>query len=250
MLIISLQRQEAGAAIEEEEEEEEGSQPASQRTAGPVRALVPPLQLPQLEAPQQQEQAAPFRPSATRRLGAQDRQDESGDKPVFGRRELHLQGGKCMQSRGGAMQHFCAVAPQPAETSSLCSSQWEDCGAAAPPTSLAPLLVALSKAGTAWADRVALFQSVQGALQQSGATQAAAADVASNADRLMAALLDGCSDAHFRVAGAALAALGEGLAGPCSRIFEPQLDRIMTTLFARWVWGSECARIRFAFMSQ
>ncbi len=84
---------------------------------------------------------------------------------------------------------------------------------------------------------MALFQSVQAALQQSGASQAAAADVACNADRLMAALLEGCSDAHFRVAGAALAALGEGLAGSSSRIFEPQLDRIMTALFARWVWA-------------
>lgn len=83
--VLPLQRQEAGAVIEEDEEE--GSQPAgeaaaaSQRTAGPVRALVLPLQLPQApEALQQQEQAAPVRPLATRRLGGQERQaDESGE---------------------------------------------------------------------------------------------------------------------------------------------------------------------------
>lgn len=80
---------------------------------------------------------------------------------------------------------------------------------------------------------MALFQSLEAALQQSDTSQAAAADVASNADRLIAALLEGCSDAHFRVTAAALAALGGGLAGSSSRIFEPQLDRIMTTLFAR-----------------
>ena len=131
--------------------------------------------------------------------------------------------------------HACICSPA-AEASSLCSSQWEEGHlAAAPATSLAALLGALGKAGTAWADRVSLYQAVQGALQQSGVSQAAAAEVASNADRLIAALLEGCGDAHFRVAAAALAALGEGLAGPSSRIFEPQLDRVMTTLFARWV---------------
>lgn len=85
-----MQRQDAGLAIEEDEEE--GSQPgaaaavaASQRAAGPVRSLVPPLQLPLvLEATQHQEQAAaPVRPLATRRLGSQDRQaDESGEHTV------------------------------------------------------------------------------------------------------------------------------------------------------------------------
>lgn len=84
-----MQRQDAGLAIEEDEEE--GSQPgaaaavAAQRAAGPVRSLVPPLQLPLvLEATQHQEQAAaPVRPLATRRLGSQDRQaDESGEHMV------------------------------------------------------------------------------------------------------------------------------------------------------------------------
>lgn len=134
---------------------------------------------------------------------------------------------------------LCPTHPSthPAEVSSL-SSGWEEGGlGAAPAASLAPLLAGLGKAGQAWGDRVALFQSVQAALQQSGASAAAAADVTSNADRLVAALLEGCGDAHFRVAAAALTALGTGLSGPCSRLFEPQLDRIMTLLFARWADG-------------
>jgi hypothetical protein len=69
-------------------------------------------------------------------------------------------------------------------------------------------------------------------MERSG-SHSVAADVASNADRLVASLLEGAGDAHFRVAAAALAALGEGLASPCTRVFEPQLDRVMTALFAR-----------------
>ena len=80
-----------------------------------------------------------------------------------------------------------------------------------------------------------MFQVVQATLEQSGNSHVVAADVTSNTDRLVAALLEGCGDAHFRVAAAALAALGVGLASPCSRAFEPQLDRVMTALFARWV---------------
>lgn len=122
--------------------------------------------------------------------------------------------------------------PRCAEASSL-SGGWDD-GGAAPAASLAPLLAALGKAGVGWSDKVSLFQQVQAALQQSGASPHLAADFASNADRLVAALLDGAGDAHFRVAAAALAALAAGLASPCSRLFEPQLDRVMTALFARW----------------
>jgi hypothetical protein len=81
---------------------------------------------------------------------------------------------------------------------------------------------------------VAAFSDVQAALEQCGASQAAAADLASNADRLVAALLDGIGEAHFKVAAAALAAAVAGLAGPCSRLFEPQLDRLMVALFARY----------------
>lgn len=106
-------------------------------------------------------------------------------------------------------------------------------GLPAPPASLAPLLAVLGKAGAGWSERVASFQALQAALQHCGDSHAAAADVASNADRLSAALLEGCADTHFRVATAALAALGAGLAGPCSRLLEPQLDRFMTALFAR-----------------
>ena len=111
------------------------------------------------------------------------------------------------------------------------SSGWEE--AACPPASLAPLLAGLGKPGVGWADKVALFQAVQAAMQQSGSSHSVAADVASNADRLMAALLEAAGDAHFKVATAALAALAAGLASPCSRLFEPQLDRVMTALFAR-----------------
>lgn len=149
---------------------------------------------------------------------------------------------------GMVAQHIChlstslvvhcwssAVPPCPAESGSLCGS-WEEgggaaCGAVA--ASMGPLLAGLSKAGVAWADKVALFQSVEAALLQSGASQHLAADVASNTDRLVAALLEGVGDAHFRVAAAALAALAAGLASPCCRLFEPQLDRVMTALFAR-----------------
>lgn len=117
----------------------------------------------------------------------------------------------------------------------MTSSQWEEAygGCGTPTVSLVPLLASLGKAGVGWADRVALFQSVQAALQQSGVNAHAAADVASNADRLVPVLLEGSGDAHFRVAAAALAALGEGLGGAASRVFEPQLDRVMTALFAR-----------------
>ena len=123
--------------------------------------------------------------------------------------------------------------PVPAAASSL-SAGWED--GSAPPASLAPLLASLAKGGGGdWADRVAALQAVQGALQQAGSSQLLAADVASNADRLLAVLLENAGDAHFRVSAAALGALGAGLAGPCSRLFEPQLDRVMTSLFVRWV---------------
>jgi hypothetical protein len=124
----------------------------------------------------------------------------------------------------------CLSACLSAEVSSM-SSGWEE--AACPPASLAPLLAGLGKPGVGWADKLALFQSVQAAMQQSGSSHSVAADVASNADRLMAALLEAASDAHFKVATAALAALAAGLASPCSRLFEPQLDRVMTALFAR-----------------
>lgn len=40
-------------------------------------------------------------------------------------------------------------------------------------------------------------------------------------------------DAHFRVAAAALEALGAGLAGKGAKLFEPQLDRLMPALFIR-----------------
>lgn len=125
--------------------------------------------------------------------------------------------------------------PPAAEVSSL-SSGWEDASGACagPAASLAPLLAQLGKAGQGWADRVAAYQAVQAALGAAGASQAVAADVASNADRLVAALLEGAGDAHFRVASAALGALGAGLGGAAARLFEPQLDRVMTALFARW----------------
>lgn len=130
-----------------------------------------------------------------------------------------------------------ACLPRPAtircaEVGSL-SSGWDE-GGGAPAASLASLLGALCKPAVAWSDKVSLFQQVQAALQQAGSAPHLAADCASNADRLVAALLEGSGDAHFRVAAAALAALAAGLAGPCSRLFEPQLDRVMTSLFARW----------------
>lgn len=127
--------------------------------------------------------------------------------------------------------------PRPADTASQRSgSGWEEPAGPPPPASLAPLLGSLGKAGAGWADRVAAFRALQdllGALQQAGAGSALAAEVASNTDRAVAALLEGAGDAHFRVAAAALGALHEGLQGPCSRLFEPQLDRIMPALFAR-----------------
>ncbi|KAL4420688.1 hypothetical protein ABPG75_010344 [Micractinium tetrahymenae] len=186
----------------------------AQRSA--LRAPLPPLQLSQLPAegmPQQQEpheqaggQAG--RPTTARRLGALERQASS--------------------------------IPEDTEASSL-SSGWDE-GGVAPAASLAPLLAALGKPGVAWSDKVCLFQQVQAALQQSGGSSNLAADCASNADRLVAALLEGSGDAHFRVAAAALAALAAGLASPCSRLFEPQLDRVMTALFARVVDPKEHIR--------
>lgn len=53
------------------------------------------------------------------------------------------------------------------------------------------------------------------------------------AERLVAVLLDGAGDAHFKVATAALQAMAAGLGGASSRVFEPHLDRIMPLLFAR-----------------
>jgi hypothetical protein len=107
-------------------------------------------------------------------------------------------------------------------------------GPAASPTaaSLAQLLAGLGRAGAGWSHRLEVYQAVGATLAQSG-SPAVAADVASNIDRLVAALLEGAGDAHFRVAAAALGALGAGLASPCTRAFEPQLDRLMTALFAR-----------------
>ena len=114
------------------------------------------------------------------------------------------------------------------------SGGWEEATGPLAVASVAAVLTGLGKAGVGWTERVALYQSLQATLQHSGSRPAAAADVMGSTDRLMAALLEGCGDAHFRVASSALAALGTGLACPCiSRAFEPQLDRIMPALFAR-----------------
>lgn len=107
--------------------------------------------------------------------------------------------------------------------------------------SLSQLLAGANRAGIGWSDRVDVFVALEAAVQ--GAGPAAAADVASNAERLVAALLDGAGDAHFKVAGAALQALGAGLAGPSSRVFEPHLDRIVPALFARVCDGKEQVRV-------
>ena len=111
------------------------------------------------------------------------------------------------------------------------------------------LLAGLAKAGVSWSDRVGLLQALAAAMCQSGPS--AQADVAANADRLAAVLLDGMGDAHFRVAGAALAALESALAGPCARVFEPHLDRFVPALFARCdahasaaVASQQCGRAR------
>ncbi|PSC71695.1 CLIP-associated -like isoform A [Micractinium conductrix] len=202
---------------------EASEEPAgSQRTAhmlprGVARAPLPSLPLAQLAAeplPQQvQPQAAHLDPAAARPLTAR---------------------------RMGALERQVSGFPEDSTASSL-SAGWED--GSAPPASLAPLLASLAKGGGGdWADRVAALQAVQGALQQAGSSQLLAADVASNADRLLAVLLENAGDAHFRVSAAALGALGAGLAGPCSRLFEPQLDRVMTSLFVRVVDPKEQIR--------
>ncbi|KAL4451390.1 hypothetical protein ABPG77_009462 [Micractinium sp. CCAP 211/92] len=208
----------SGAAFRSSEAEDDLG-PGAARTAAvhrsALRAPLPPMQLSQAAGegvPQQEVQelagGPAGRPLAARRLGAVERQ--------------------------------ASGIPEDSEASSL-SGGWDD-GGAAPAASLAPLLAALGKAGVGWSDKVSLFQQVQAALQQSGASPHLAADCASNADRLVAALLDGSADAHFRVAAAALAALAAGLASPCSRLFEPQLDRVMTALFARVVDPKEQIR--------
>eukprot|EP00887_Chlorella_sp_A99_P007207 scaffold2.g7207.t1 len=100
--------------------------------------------------------------------------------------------------------------------------------AAAP---LSQLLAQAAKAGLGWSTRVEQFQALEAAVSQGGLQ--AVADMSTNAERLVAVLLDGAGDAHFRVAAAALQALGAGLAGQCARVFEPHLDRIVPLLFSR-----------------
>lgn len=164
-----------------------------------VRVPLPPLPLPQPAEVQLHPEVA-FRPPTARRQCGLERQ--------------------------------ASGVPECAEVGSLASSWDEASTVASAAPSLAPLLAGLSQQGVTWSDRVGVFHSVQAAMERSG-SHSVAADVASNADRLVASLLEGAGDAHFRVAAAALAALGEGLASPCTRVFEPQLDRVMTALFAR-----------------
>jgi len=93
-----------------------------------------------------------------------------------------------------------------------------------------------------WSERAALFECLQGTLVT--VTPHTVETIFAHSDRLMAALVAGINESHFKIALPAFAALSTALITPvCASAFEIHLDRCILHLFSRAVDLKEAIRM-------